>query len=416
MSLRTYQARSMSDALLRVKEDLGRHAVILNTRTLRRGGVFGICARRMVEITATDARSMPAAALAPAHATADRAMTGASAAAPRAERPGPRPRVESAGALTTGRGETSPMERDTLVSAMRSLVRSELRTVYESIGRLESECRAARRPDLPTVLVEAYTDLIGRQVADELAREIVERLRPYSDSPDAVRQRLMEEIGSMVPTTGTAASSKPDGARRIALVGPTGMGKTTTIAKLAAHAKLREERRVGLITIDHYRIAAIDQLRTYAEILDVPFAAVASADEMRAALRRMSDCDAIFIDTAGRGPRDAPRIAELKALLAEASPDEVHLVLASTHDEAASLEAVRAFGELGADRILYTKLDEAVGFGVVLNVLHKVRWRLSYVTTGQSVPNDIAVADAAEVARLILGAESVTVIGSGSVA
>ena len=113
----------------------------------------------------------------------------------------------------------------------------------------------------------------------------------------------------------------------MALVGPTGVGKTTTIAKLAANFRLREKRRVGLITVDTYRIAAVEQLRTYADIIDLPMEIVSTPREMHQAVARMADLDLILMDTAGRSPRDEVKIQELKSMLAEAEPDEVHLVL-----------------------------------------------------------------------------------------
>jgi flagellar biosynthesis protein FlhF len=182
------------------------------------------------------------------------------------------------------------------------------------------------------------------------------------------------------------------------------MGKTTTLAKLAAQAKLRDGRRVGLVTIDTYRLAAVEQLQTYASILEVPLLAVATPDEMADARRRLADCDLVLIDTAGRSPNDAERLAELKRLLDAAEPHETHLVLASTLAEPAAARAVEQFGVLGADRVVLTKLDEAVGFGVVLNVIRKVSMRLSYVTNGQTVPHDLLPADSARLAALILSA------------
>lgn len=375
MSLKTYQARSMSEALQRVKDDLGRDAVILNTRSFKRGGVLGWGAQRMVEITASHTDQVAELAVAPAEKpVSERART---------------PEITSRAADV----------------GMIASLRDDMASMRQSIEAVLRETRAGRHSAVPTELVETYSRLIAGQVADDLARELLSELRPGAGDASAVRQALMDRIAAMVPTSGSLARREDGRSYVVALVGPTGMGKTTTLAKLAANARLRDQRRVGMITIDNYRIAAVEQLRTYASILEIPLRSVSNVEEMRAALEDLSACDLILIDSAGRSPNDEPRLEELGALLDAAGADEVHLVLSSTHSEAAAVRAVEQFRRLGADRVVYTKLDEAVGFGVVLNVLRKVGLRVSYVTNGQSVPNDICVADSRKLAELIVGAE-----------
>ena len=154
----------------------------------------------------------------------------------------------------------------------------------------------------------------------------------------------------------------------VALVGPTGVGKTTTIAKLAANYRLREKRRVGLITVDTYRVAAVEQLRTYADIIDLPMEVVATPREMREAVARMNHLDLVLMDTAGRSPRDEVKIQELKSMLAEAEPDEVHLVLSSTAGAKSLISTAERFADVGTTALLLTKLDEAHSLG------HLVRW------------------------------------------
>ena len=191
--------------------------------------------------------------------------------------------------------------------------------------------------------------------------------------------------------------------RLVALVGPTGVGKTTTIAKLAANFRLREKRRVGLITVDTYRIAAVEQLRTYADIIDLPMEVVATPREMREAVARMADLDLILMDTAGRSPRDEVKIQELKSMLAEAAPDEVHLVLSSVASAGSLAKTAEQFAAVGTTALVLTKLDEAASLGNLLPLVRGSRLPLSYLTDGQNVPDDIAPADAGRLARLILG-------------
>jgi flagellar biosynthesis protein FlhF len=210
---------------------------------------------------------------------------------------------------------------------------------------------------------------------------------------------------------GGGAGGRSTSCRAICLIGPTGVGKTTTIAKLAAAFKLRQKQRVGLITIDTYRIAAVDQLRTYANIIGVPLKVVLTPAELASAMREMAEsgCDSILIDTAGRSHADQLKLNELSQFIAAAGaagPTEVHLVLSSTTTQEsmeAALEKFSAVKTGGVDQIIFTKLDEAVSFGVLLNVARTASRALSYLTTGQDVPDNIEVGQPRRLARLILG-------------
>ena len=177
----------------------------------------------------------------------------------------------------------------------------------------------------------------------------------------------------------------------------------TSPKRLAANLKLREKRRVGLITLDTYRIAATDQLKKYADIIGSPLKVVSSPEDLKEAIRGMSDYDFVLIDTAGRSPNDTLKLNELKGFLQAAGPDEVHLVLSTTASQACVELAIERFADVRVDKIIFTKLDEAAHVGVVLNVIKKVNKSLSYVTTGQDVPNDIEVGRGKKLAQLILG-------------
>jgi flagellar biosynthesis protein FlhF len=193
----------------------------------------------------------------------------------------------------------------------------------------------------------------------------------------------------------------------IALVGPTGVGKTTTLAKLAANFRLREGAKIGLVTVDTYRIAAVEQLRTYAEIIDLPMRVVTTPVEMRQAMAELSGLDLVLVDTAGRSPKDEVQIRELKAFLDEARADEIHLVL-SLASSIKTLEAAAAnFQPIGLTSLVLTKLDEALGAGTLLNVARRLKTPVSYLTTGQDVPEDIEPAHKTRMARLILGLDQV---------
>jgi flagellar biosynthesis protein FlhF len=178
--------------------------------------------------------------------------------------------------------------------------------------------------------------------------------------------------------------------------------QTTTIAKLAANYRLRDSLNVGIITLDAHRPGAAEQLKTYADIIDAPFRSARTCDELRNALASMNACAIILIDTNGVSPNDEERLAELRRLLHTASADEVHLVLAGTSHAAALRHVMDRFATLGVDRVIFTKLDEAVGFGTILTCLQNARAKLSYVTNGQRVPSDIREGRDARLADLLM--------------
>ncbi|QEG33067.1 Flagellar biosynthesis protein FlhF [Bythopirellula goksoeyrii] len=259
---------------------------------------------------------------------------------------------------------------------------------------------------LPEALFEVYTDLIESDVEERVAQQLLHHLRANEtvDLHDAfaLRAELMRKIESEIEVTGPLQVTSGAG-KVIALVGPTGVGKTTTIAKLAANFRLRENKSVGLITVDTYRIAAVEQLRTYADIIDLPMEVVSTPREMREAVARMKSMDLILMDTAGRSPRDQVRIQELKSILSEANPDEVFVVLSAVSGAKSLTTTAEKFASVGTTGIVVTKLDEAMALGNLLSIGQVSRLPISYVTDGQNVPDDIQVANSRKLAELILG-------------
>jgi flagellar biosynthesis protein FlhF len=368
MSARTYLAGTMKEALAQVRRDLGGGAVILGTREIRRRRLFGLGTRELVEVRATSSA-------AGSHRVVDLAAAGQD------------------GPLQARFGEE--------LARLHSLVEDLSRQ-----GRIDHLL-----PDLPAELVPFYAHLLEADVPETLSRRLVayvaERLQPDEvGHAEAVHAALCEAVEQCLPIAPPIHAFA--GARRVvALVGPTGVGKTTTVAKIAATFKLAQGLRPGLVTVDTYRIAAIEQLRTYAEIIALPLAVANAPSEMRRAIDELGEVDLVLIDTAGRSPRDELKIRELADFLAAAQPDEVHLVLSATSAERSLRSAVERFSVVQADRLILTKLDEADGFGAILGVVGQANRPISYITTGQSVPDDIEPANRTRLARLILGQEAV---------
>jgi flagellar biosynthesis protein FlhF len=284
---------------------------------------------------------------------------------------------------------------------------SNLQAMVEELCR-RSECGPEH--ELPEELFHLFTDLLDADLSEEVAREMVERIRGEVSADELgnlamLKARLAQMTEKDIAVSGPIAVT-PGRCRVAALVGPTGVGKTTTIAKLAAIYQLKEKRRVGLITVDTYRVAAVEQLRTYADIIDLPMQVVSTPREIREAVRRMDSLDLILMDTAGRSPKDEVKIQELKTFLTEADADEVHLVLSSVAGERGLRQAAERFAAVGITSLILTKLDEASGLGTLWPLLRSSKLPLSYLTNGQNVPDDIEIAAAHRVARLILGTES----------
>ncbi len=361
MKIRRFVASDMQEAILKVKAALGSDAIILQTRKFREGGLFGLFGRDLVEVTAAVEDNPPKQAAAPVPA--------------------------------------APRQDD---------VEKELAQVRCLLARLaeDLEYSLPRSAEYPRHFERYYRALRMNEVEERLARRIVqaalEKVPASSwEDPEGVRAVLKDLVQRKLLQP-KPISFKRGGKRRVAFVGPTGVGKTTTIAKLAAIFSILEKRRIALATVDTYRVAAVEQLKTYAEIIDVPLEVAYTPKELRQALEKHADKELVLIDSAGRSPLNEKQMTELKAFL-EPDPDlEVFLVLAANTKQQDIWEAVARFSQLPIKRLVFTKLDETQSYGVILNTVSRVKKPLAYVTTGQSVPDDIEVPDVLKLAEMIL--------------
>jgi len=430
MDVRTFKAATMQEALDLVRRELGAEAVILHTREVPAGRLrlFRKPARQ-IEVTAglgLNVRSAPGGGLArgappsggygPAPrdgapgAAVPQATPAATLLPPQARRdgtPGARPSAPA------GQPPAEPASGAAIASLTRQQaeIARQLGSIQQLVARLSRES-VCRNEEIPPELFQLYTELIDQEVDAELARDLVRGLKGACTAAELAegtiaRQRLEDMIVAELRCA-APISVVPQQRKVVALVGPTGVGKTTTIAKLAANFRLRAGVKMGLVTVDTYRIAAVEQLRTYAEIIDLPMKVVTTPREMRRALDELAGMDLVLIDTAGRSPRDELKIQELRSLLAEARVDEVHLVLSLVASLKSLKSTAEQFAAAGTTAMILTKLDEAAGLGTLISAARAIPLPISYLTTGQDVPDDIESAQAGRVARLALGRERIS--------
>ena len=390
MDLRTYRAKNLREAMQLVRAELGDDAAVLHTREVSSGMMrwFG---KTEIEVTASREVDVPSRLPVNSRFTHNVHETI----------PEPDVAYESSFESTA-----APAEATDYRLRFRELLHQDNDGDFSVVDRLCSEpaadqavglnVRALIQQQLHAVGVDEFTTAAWlAQLEDYLAHKPTAVLRE-------VQEQLLRIVEAEIPLSGEL--QLPAGERRVvALVGPTGVGKTTTVAKLAAAFRLNEQRRVGLITIDTYRIAAVDQLKTYADIMNLPLEVAATAQEMRAALAALADCQLVLIDTTGRSPRDAMRIAEQRSLLAVADPDEVHLVLSATSSSACQQLATRAYASTNPTSLILTKLDELPQAGNLAALLRESSLPLSYTTHGQNVPDDIRPAQRRWLARSLTG-------------
>jgi len=288
-----------------------------------------------------------------------------------------------------------------------ALASENLKTVHRAVSHLEdSGTDPLRLWDVPASLQAPFQYLISTGVHEDYAERAVRHAAACHNHRDLVDdaaawQAVIDAIADGIPV----AHRPPlqEGEKRVILVvGPTGAGKTTSLAKMAAHLQLTDDARVGLISCDMFRIAAVEQLDTYARIMNLPFAAADDAQGVADAVAAM-EADWILIDTPGRGPLDADHLAVLGEISEVLSPDEVHLVLPVESAGRWARLTAEKFAVLRPDRLIITKLDETDHLGGLINLVAELKLPLSYISTGQHVPQDFFQADPDQIAARIMG-------------
>ncbi len=427
MKLKRFEALSLQEALQAIKAELGPDAVIVSSRRIQKsGGLFGLLSQSVIEVTAAVDRSTETEDVQPA-VTLDRSLQALIAKQLPVTQPVVEPpkakkeatfseQLQVATVLDPVTQQLHDMKeeiqrlRETQVDPEQTLgpLRQELEGLRIVVGQVLGSQMDKRIEGLPGDLLEDYHALVAQGVDPQLAhrvlRSVVETLGTAGLGnrgviQDLLRERLEEGLAVSKPSV-----SRQYGQKIIMLVGPTGVGKTTTIAKLAGlAAQKNEHQKTVLITLDTYRVAAVEQLRVFAKILKIPLEVAVSSQDFLECMGRHSEADLILIDTAGRSPKDRAGHEELIAMTRGSFKIETHLVLAAPMAETVHMDTIRRYQTMPIHNIILTKLDESTRAGSLYNVLSATGLPVSYLSAGQRVPEDLDVATRQRLVDLVLG-------------
>ncbi|MBE6062737.1 MAG: flagellar biosynthesis protein FlhF [Clostridium butyricum] len=445
MVIKRYLVKNVNEAMTRIRYELGKDAIIISQRKVRKPGIIGLFSGKLIEVTAaiesTEDKHKPEdIQVAKKNIVSDEDEFRKSLESIKKLMEN---EISSSNENKTSKLDSMIMEHNSNVLKERKKhennalqtdvineikqnekidkvkdqgtlsvesvhnevleLKSMLNKVIEDKSKLIEENQSIRNVENTNAdnLKNEFEDILDElDIDEEFFKEIIKSANDYNDEDLEPKEILRDIFERDI----LVATGKFKG--KVALVGPTGVGKTTTIAKLAGRLALVDKKKVGLITIDTYRIGAIEQLKTYAEIMNIPFKVVITIKEMGEAIEEMSDCDVILIDTTGRSSKNTMQISELRAFIEKADPDYVNMVVSATTKNKDIKTILNGYSDLGYDSVIITKLDETTVYGSIYNIAKRANKPISFITVGQNVPDDIKIPEKEELARFILGEET----------
>ena len=390
MKVKRYIVKDMSEAMIKIKSELGIDAVILNTRKIKTGGFFRFFKKPLLEVVAAIDEPIVSTQVEPAR----REILTEKPKEPIVDR-------------FQSNFETAREEMK-LVPISENIHNVELQELKQMVTNLikkveNIEHHSPQAVQTPEEKYIAYLnaldiqDSISKKILEIVQRQINIDEKNHETILNAMKVIAREYLGD-IKTIDTDILNKPN---IYMFLGPTGVGKTTTLAKIAARLSLVENKKIGLITADTYRIAAVEQLKTYSEILGIPLEVIYEASELQDAIERFKDKDYILIDTAGRSHKSKELKSDYDDLVRYLKDVKIYLVMSMTTSFKDLKSIIDSYGFLKEYRLLFTKLDEATSYGNILNLKVLTGKPLSYFTIGQSVPDDIEVADKERIIQYI---------------
>ncbi|MBD5136368.1 MAG: flagellar biosynthesis protein FlhF [Lachnospiraceae bacterium] len=388
MIIKKFQASNEKDAILQAKEEMGSDAVVLNIKTIKHKGVKRLFKKDIVEVTAALEERMPTANI-------------------------PTNAID----IAAGKDLEKPEDKSTAIEekldSLQEMLVSQMKNNVEKADKAEKNNGNKKEENTNFAFIQlVYNQLLENEVDEKYANQIISEvessLKKESNMDtilSGIYQKIILKLGQPYKIDMEDKTSKV-----VFFIGPTGVGKTTTIAKLASDFKLDKKLKVAMITSDTYRIAAVEQLRTYANILGVPIQVVYTLEEMNNAIEGFKEYDLILVDTAGRSHKNKEQCEEIRHMIKDSTVDEnqkkeIYLVLSAATKYKDLLNIVEVYEKVGKYNLVFTKLDETSSLGNILNVRLKTGASLSYVTCGQVVPDDIRLLDAQALAKKLLGGD-----------